>query len=272
MFDYHVHTSFSADSEMPMLEACQRALTAGLKEIAFTEHIDYFYPRSELTWEFDYNRYAQTIESMRRQFGAKLRVVKGIEVGLHPQGYEPSRAFTGPNEFDFVIGSVHIVGNHDLHSGEYFQGKSIGEAIATYFATVNSCVRDYREFNVLGHLDLVKRYLYHLDCTGEAVDWQQYDEYIIDTLQHLAQTGRGIEINMSGYNYGLNCSLPDLRVLRLYREAGGEIVTIGSDAHTAARIGAQADLGYQMLEAAGFKYVTTFHGQQPKFISLTEIR
>jgi histidinol-phosphatase (PHP family) len=272
LFDYHVHTTFSADSQMQMEEACQRALESGLKEIAFTDHIDCFYPKCDLRWEFDYTQYAQSIERMRQQFGPKLQVLKGIEVGLHPLAFEPSREFTSQNEFDFIIGSVHIVGSQDMHTGEYFVGKSREEAITTYFQTVNTCVKNYQDFNVLGHLDLIKRYLFHIKCSVDDVNWKKYDECILDTLRHLVETGRGIEINMSGYNSGLNCSLPDLRILQLYREVRGEIITIGSDAHTVERIGDRVALGLDMLESAGFKYITTFRNRKPKFIPLTELR
>jgi len=198
----------------------------------------------------------------------QLKIVKGVEVGLHPSGYKESKEFTDRGDFDFIIGSVHVVEDKDLHEGDFFLGKSVHQVLAEYFITVNDMVRNYPYFNVLGHLDLVKRYLKYLDCKCEDVNWHDYYDMIEDTLKVLIHSGRGIELNMSGYRYGLNTSHPGLSILRFYRELGGEIVTIGSDAHNAEAVGYKYDLAVQLLSQAKFKYVSVFAKQKPSFYKI----
>ena len=266
MFDYHVHTSFSADSRMPMEKACQEAVDKGIQEIAFTEHVDYFYPDSTFVWEFDYDQYRAAVEKLQQTFQNKLTILKAVEIGMHPQSHNKNRQFVQENEFDFIIGSVHIVDDLDLHNGDFFKEKTIDDALRIYFETVNRLVKEYADFHVLGHLDLIKRYVHHLQYQVEGINWRKYDDIIEDTLKHLIETGRGIEINMSGYRYRIDCALPDLPIVSLYKQLGGEIITIGSDAHTPSYIGRYFNVGFRLLHQAGFKYVSVFRNGQPQFV------
>lgn len=272
MFDYHVHTSFSADSKLPMDVACQAAIDKGVTEIAFTEHLDYFYPNCPLTFEFDYHDYARTVDELRKRFGDHLHILKAVEIGLHPSVKSRNEQFVRDHQFDFIIGSVHIADDLDLHNGDYFKGKQLDQALHLYFETVYHCVRDNPYFHVLGHLDLIKRYVHYLKADHTCIDWRRYDHLIAETLKELINTGRGIEINMSGYRYKLNCALPELPVIKLYRQLGGEIITIGSDAHHQAHIAHHFEQAYHLLVEVGFKYITVYREGQPRFISVGETR
>ncbi len=101
-----------------MRKACEAAAAANVKEVAFTEHVDYFYPNSDLIWEFDYREYSDTVEQMREVFQPDLIIRKSVEIGIHPTANERSKAFTDKHDFDFIIGSVHIVDDLDLHNGD----------------------------------------------------------------------------------------------------------------------------------------------------------
>lgn len=271
MFDYHVHTDFSADSKMPMLQACQQAISMNLKEIAFTEHVDYFYPNSDLVWEFHYEDYSRTVNELRERFKHELTILKSVEMGLHPSTYARGKAFTDHNAFDFVIGSVHIVDDLDLHNGDYFRNKNLEESIEIYFQTVNKFAKEYEDFNVLGHLTLIKRYLHFVNAKWQDVDWMKYLELIADTFRTLIDSSRGIEVNLSGYRYRIDCTLPNLPFLKLYKELGGEIITVGTDAHSKPFIGKDIKLGYDLLQKAGFEYVTTFRERKPIFHKISTL-
>lgn len=271
MFDYHMHSTFSADSRMPMEEACHEAVRKGLSEIVFTEHLDYFYPNCSLIFQFDYTEYARHIEEIKERFKGRLTVLKGVEIGLHPSVEEKNRQFVAQHPFDFIIGSVHICDDLDLHNGDYFKGKTLQEALSLYFETVYHAVQKNDYFHVLGHLDLIKRYVHYLDVRHDEIDWQEYFPIIEETLKLLIETGRGIELNMSGYRYQLGTSLPNGDVLRLYKQLGGEVITVGSDAHQAQHIAHHFKEAYQLLEEAGFRYVTTFRQGKPHFVPLTKV-
>lgn len=271
MFDYHVHSLFSADSKMKMEEACLWAIELGIKEMAFTDHIDYFYPNCDLTFEFDYNKYRVAIDKVRDQFKQQLTILKGVEIGLHPSVYDQNLAFTTSNELDFIIGSVHLSDDLDLHNGDFFQGKDTNQAIETYFLSIYQNVKQFKQFNVLGHLTLIKRYLNYVNTHWTKINWKQYFDIVEEIYKELIETSRGIEVNMSGFRYRIDCALPDLSFIQLYRELGGEIITVGTDAHSKHFVGKHLDLGYELLSRAGFNYVTTFRNRKPTFVSLKDL-
>ncbi len=268
MFDYHVHSLFSADSKMKLEDACQAAIAAGVKEIAFTEHIDYFYPNCDLIFDFDYAEYAKAVEKVQLQFQDQLTILKAVEIGIHPFKHEENCSFAQKNYFDFIIGSVHLADDKDLHNGDYFEGKNLEDAVERYFLTINQYVKEFHDFNVLGHLTLIKRYLHFVKSHWSEVKWEKYFDIIEDTFKVLIHSGRGIEVNMSGFRYRIDCALPDLPFLKLYKETGGEIITVGTDAHSKHFVGKHLDFGYELLQSAGFKYVTTFRERKPSFVAL----
>jgi histidinol-phosphatase (PHP family) len=255
---------------MKMSRACERAAEVSLRQIAFTEHLDLFYPKNDITWKFDVPAYVRNVSEMQERWIGKLEVLTAIEVGLHPQTYKESKEFTSQHPFDFVLGSVHIVGNYDLHNGDYFKDKTDDQAVKTWFENLNRCVKEYPDFHVLGHLDLIRRYAHYLKAP-EQIDWHSYDDMIEDTLKILIGSERGIEINLSGYHTGLNAPMPDLRIIKRYREMHGEVITVGSDAHSPECIGAKLDYGYYLLQQAGFKYLTIFKGGIPEWVALKNI-
>ena len=155
-----------------------------------------------------------------------------------------------------------------MHFGEYFKNKTLEQSIELYFHTVNQYVKEYEDFNVLGHLTLIKRYLHFKDAHWKDIDWTKYYDIIEQTFKTLIQTNRGIEVNLSGFRYRLDCVLPDFPFIKLYKELGGEIITVGSDAHSKHFVGKHIPYGYELLKEAGFEYVTTFRDRQPIFNKL----
>lgn len=265
MFDYHVHTRFSADAEMTMAEACARAAGLGIAEIAFTEHVDYYYPGSPLKWEFDTADYEREAAACERRYEGRPAVIRAAEIGMHPESHARNREFVASYPFDFLIGSVHIVGDDDLDNGDFFRNRTVAGAGRAYLEAVYHCVCDYTDFNVLGHPDLFKRYLHFLNADRGDVRWADHIDIIKAIFRRLIETGRGIELNMSGYRAAPSYTLPEPEMVKLYRRMGGEIITVGSDAHRVEQVGLAFDVGYEILEWAGFRYVTTFRRREPDF-------
>src|SRR5690606_18166190 len=158
MFDYHMHSNFSADCETPMEKTVERAIELGLKEICFTDHIDYDYPDKDWIFEFDLKDYDKKIKEVQERYRNQIRIKKGVEIGLQPHILQRYEDMMEQEQFDFVICSLHATEKKDLHFGEFFEGKTVDEAYEIYYTELLTCVRDFKEFSVLGHLDLVKRY------------------------------------------------------------------------------------------------------------------
>ena len=103
---------------------------------------------------------------------------------------------------------------------------------------------------------------------GFDLDISRFDEIIAESFRCLAQNGKGIEINTSGYRQGYGDSFPNLKYVKLFRDLGGEIITVGSDAHTADDLGSCVDKGAETALAAGFTRLCYFKERKPCFIEI----
>lgn len=265
MFDYHMHSTFSADCETPMERTIERAIEIGLKEICFTEHIDYDYPDKDWVFEFDLKEYDEKIQEVQAAYREKIRIKKGVEIGLQPHVLSRYEELMKGENFDFVICSLHAAEGKELHYGEFFEGKTVDEAFELYYKELLSCVRNFKQFSVLGHLDLVKRY------TNEK-STNNFDDIIREIFKEIIPAGKGIEINTSGYRYGLESGMPSFDILKLYQACGGEFITLGSDSHVAKTVAEDFDLAISHAKAAGLKYVATYTDGEPEFHPIDQLK
>ncbi|MDQ0352186.1 histidinol-phosphatase (PHP family) [Alkalibacillus filiformis] len=258
MFDNHMHSNFSADCEASMEDMIEAGIKSGVKELSFTEHIDYDYPDRSIVFDVDLQRYDEKIKEMQAAYKNKINIRKGIELGLQPHLSERYNQLLNEENFDFIIASMHTTDQKDLHSGNLFEGQTLNEAYEKYYTELYECVRDFDQFSILGHLDLVTRYKYEPGV-------YHFLDVIEEMFKIIIPRGQGIEINTSGYKYNMNRLLPSRNILQLYYDMGGEIITVGSDAHKPERVGDRIDEGYHLLKDIGFKYVTTFQNREPQF-------
>lgn len=271
--DHHVHTAFSSDSKAPMEQMVRQAVALGLREIVFTDHVDFDYGGEEPTppgmFLVDYPAYRAEVLRLREAYGSRIRINLGVELGLQGHLKERITRLVQENEYDFIIGSTHCIQNVDLYYPTFYRGKPKAEAYAAYFEDLLNNVKTFDEFCVYGHMDYVDRYAPYAD---KSLEYRDYADLIDEILRVLVQKGKGLEINTSGYKYGLHRAHPQLAILRRFRELGGEIVTLGSDAHDPGRITDHFTDALALLSAAGFRYTAVFHGQKPEFISLERFK
>ncbi|MBC7764966.1 MAG: histidinol-phosphatase HisJ family protein [Hyphomonadaceae bacterium] len=262
--DYHMHSSFSIDSDTSMSELCEQAIKLGMTEIAFTDHVDIGAPLDG-GFVIDFDAYMLHFLEIKEKYKKKLHVTLGVEVGLMEQVLEKSARLLNSYPFEFIIASTHVVDMLDLHAGDYCRGKTREQAYEGYLTNVLKMLTQFNDFSVCGHLDFVRRYGGYADnffAEGEFIS-------IIDEIfKVLIHKNKGIEINTSGYRCNLGSTLPTLWILKRFRELGGEIVTVGSDAHTTGYVGKYFEVATQMLVDAGFKYYTTFRNLQPTFVKI----
>lgn len=262
MFDCHVHSNFSGDSKMPAETACEAALQQGLKGIAFTDHLDYDYPNFDDTFNIDFEQYSQFMDALKAQYSEKLKVLKGIEVGIQPHVIEATEKVVESFSFDFVIASVHIIDKQDPYVGDYFIGKTKEQAYRRYLEEILFSVSNYTNFDIVGHIGYVRRYG---DFSDRSLRHSDYSDILDEILRTVITLGKGIEVNTSGYRSGLGSPMPDFDIVNRYRELGGEIICLGSDAHYVEHVGHSFDIAKELLIQSGFRYVTHFENRKPVF-------
>jgi len=261
MFDYHMHTVVSFDGHNRGLEMAQAAVKAGLKEICFTDHIDYDPLGKMGIMAFDTARYNEEYDDLEIP-GLKIR--RGMEFGMDVHNVAQFKVDLQRRSFDFVLGSIHFVDDLDVYYPEFWQDKTVFQAERRYLEATLECVKLHDDFDVLAHLTYIAKA--RSNPVSRPVPLAEHRELIDEILKVLARKGKGLEMNTSGVN---RCGdfLPGEVYFRRFKELGGEIVTIGSDAHTADRVGEHTFRACELLKDI-FGYVCTFEQRKPIFHKL----
>lgn len=257
--DFHTHSSFSSDSSEPLIEMAKSAAEKGLRTICLTEHMDYDYPGGEFL--LDTEAYRAELMRVKTELSDKIEVLFGVELGLMDYLAPRLNEFATAWDFDFIIGSSHLVNGKDPYYPEYFEKLGSRNGILRYFESILANVRAFDNFDVYGHLDYAVRY--SPEKSYEPLD---YREIIDEILKELIPRGKGIEVNTAGIASGMGYPHPNAFILRRYKELGGEIVTVGSDAHDRSRVAADFDKAQAALEAAGFNSYAVFRRRKAEFV------
>lgn len=258
--DCHMHTSFSGDSEAAPEEMICKAIEMGLDTICFTDHEDKDYVCEGIEFTIDTESYFQTLSELREKYKKKIEIRIGVEMGLQPHLGEFIRDYISSYPFDYVIGSVHVVGGKDPYYPDFFDGRSDEEAYRAVLEETQKNIRVIEDFDSLGHLDYVVRYGRNRE---KEYSYQRFSEQIDDILKYLIDHGKALEVNTGGLKYGLPFAHPHADVLKRYRELGGEMITVGSDAHRPEHIAYEFNITGEFLKACGFKYYTEFKDRRP---------
>lgn len=263
--DYHVHTSFSGDCSVSPETMIRSAIDRGIQHLCLTDHMDYDYMESDVFFEFDPAEYFHRLLPMKEQFAGQIDLAIGIELGLQPYLSKKHHNLVFSNSFDFVIGSIHLVHCKDPYFPSFFNGRKEEDAYLEYFQCALQNLQAYSNFDVFGHLDYVVRYG---PSQNQYYSYNRYMEILDEILRILVKKDIGLEVNTGGYKYGLNDPNPCKDIICRYRELGGKIVTLGSDAHDPAFLAYEFDRAADLLKECGFSSYFIFHDRRPEEIGL----
>lgn len=270
LLDLHVHSNCSVDGGSSILEYGRQAEGLGLAEIGFCEHVD-LDPRDQGFDCLNLAQYDQEMAAARSAIhGVRLR--QGVEI-TYQAGLESRIAsWLTRHVWDYVVASVHLVDYDDgwvlvSESGSvdaYFATHSQDEVYGPYFEELLRAAQSGLG-DLLGHLDLVKRY--GVDQYGPFLP-SIFEEEIRAILQAAIATGTGLELNTSGWRQAPGECYPALTVLRWYRELGGEVVTVGSDAHHRRQLATGIVEALDLIRVAGFQAIATFEERRLSWLDL----
>lgn len=258
--DYHMHTSFSDDSIYPMEDCIKKSISLGFNEICFTEHIDYGCPTSFCC---DCESYLETFKKLQEKYQNQITLKFGIEFGAQAHHKDYFENIFSHYPFDFVLLSFHQVEDKELWNQDFQSGKSQAEYNKIYFNEMYNTATALNCYSVLAHMDLMRRY----DRFGE-YPFEKSKEQIEQILKLVIEKGKGIEVNTSSFRYKLEDLTPATPILKLYKELGGEIITIGSDSHREIQVGEKIPYVREVLKSLGYRYFTTFDKMKPIFNKL----
>lgn len=264
-WDQHMHCNFSGDSDALPEDMIKAGIAHGLSGICFTDHLDYDYPEEPNIFLLDFDNYFKVLSDLKEKYAAKISVNIGIELGLQIQAAGQNLAVAEKYPFDFIIGSSHVVNHMDPYYPEFFAGRDEDAAYMEYFESVLENINSDVDFDVYGHIDYVVRYGPNKNAF---YTYEKFKDIIDEILTQLISKGKGIEVNTGGFKYGLGHPNPTEDIIKRYRELGGEIITMGADAHVPEYVAYEFDKTAQIIKNCGFKYYTVFKNRKAEFIPL----
>ncbi len=266
--DFHLHSSHSEDSETEMEKQIEAGIEAGLKIMCFTEHMDKDWSENadgRIMFEVDTESYYRHYLECRDRYRDRIDLRFGIEYGFRPHLTEHNREYINSYPFDFVIGSQHLMDGMDVYYPESFENKSEQEVYRRYFECTLESICLFDEYDVFGHLDYVVRYGPN---KNKYYRYGDHEEVLEEILRQLIKRGKGIEINTSGFKHLGNEPNPCREILKRYHELGGELITIGSDAHEPGYVAYDFERARQLLLDTGYSHYCVFKDRRPEFVLL----
>lgn len=252
LFDTHIHTRHSDDSNMNIEDAIKRANELGIGMI-ITEHIDMAHPEPDVF--FDIDLYFEEYTKYRSN-----KLLLGIEVGMRTECVEDNRSIVGDYHFDYVIGSIHFVDNIEIYQEHFYRNRTKKDTFRRYFECMLDCLKGYDFVDSLGHIDYIARYARYED---PEVYYNEFGDLIDEILLTAVRKGKALEINTR------RLANPEIvaRVLPIYQrfhELGGKMVTIGSDAHKPEHVGRRLTVAKDIADACNLK-VVYFKDRKPEW-------
>ncbi len=269
VFDYHIHSQYSGDipagKGSTVNELCEAAIQKGFREIAITDHCDidgvYYgaFPKLDIAGVY------RDIVKARAQYAGRLNILFGIEIGQAWHMPKEAKFLIDRFEFDYVIGSVHSVRGILDFADLKMREMSDGELLALWEKYIGEMkeLLDWGYFSTLAHITYPYRYL-KFAGRESLIDLEKKGRaYFEDILKKAIEKGVSLEVNTSGLRQGLGQTLPNTDLIKFYKELGGEMITIGSDAHHARNLGADIRETAELLKSLGFQYITRYQDRKP---------
>ena len=269
--DMHTHTAFSHDAKQGSVNGnCEAAIKLGMKYVAFTEHYDVDMIKTSKTRTFDLDGYRKAVFEAKEKYAGKIEVLYGMELGDCIKEKEESFRLVTTEPFDFIIGSIHAPRREfDFLSMTY--DKTDSEMIAVFEEYLEDQLNQIawavengeRRFDVVAHITYPYRY-YLQNGRGYLMDLKKdYFEEFSEIMKACIKNNIALECNTSGLRQLMGEPLPNETLLRRYKELGGELITVGSDAHTPTDVGKGIDEVYELLKTLGYKYTTVYKNREP---------
>lgn len=269
--DYHLHSDHSGDSRAAMEVQILSGIERGLSYMCFTEHYDPEFPYDNNpdvvpgSFELDYSLYRKDFMDMKERFEGRIELRFGVELGLQPHLGSFLESYVQEHEFDFIIGSNHLCAGCDPYYPDFLYSRSQEEAMELYLEDTLTNIRAFPDIDSCGHLDYLSRYLPDRE---KVYSYRAFADLIDPILSELVSRGIALEVNTSPLTKGMRFINPLPDILSRYMEMGGELITVGSDAHVPERIAGGFDETAGILRALGFKYYAIYKNREPQMLPL----
>ncbi|MDQ8739202.1 histidinol-phosphatase [Paenibacillus sp. LHD-38] len=267
-FDLHTHHVRCGHADGTIEDYILAGLEAGLQVIGISDHSPYFFHKEDqpspgiAMARSDFANYVQEVLRLKEKYTGKIEVLLGMESDFFPQHIESYKAAYAGVPFDYLIGSVHQVGEVSIFNRNRWKNlneKQHIEVKRSYYDLIKQSAQSGM-FDILGHIDAMKGYY-------PAFSDVPANAEIDDTLKTIAECGVSIEINTSGSTKYVGGWYPSDAILERALHFGVN-VTFGSDAHLPSRVGDEWELVEQRLKEIGFMHWVYYRKRQQVIVPI----
>lgn len=266
LIDYHTHHARCGHASGELEEYVKRGIDIGLSQIGLSDHMplihvdpaDYL-PGMAMAME-ELPKYVEEAFELKEKYKGQIDVRVGLE-GDYIEGYEEQIAeIIHRYPWDYVIGSVHFLGEWDITDYRQlagWEGRDVNEVFHQYYNAVQKAART-KLYDFIGHIDVIKRFGYN--PTEDMTSLER------ETLDIIKACDGAIELNASGLRHQAGHMYPEPSMLE-YAYQIGLPVTVGSDAHQPEKLAENLDQALKLLKKIGFSQISTFCSRERTLIS-----
>ncbi len=267
--DLHTHTSFSFDGAPDSTPdaLCRRALEVGVTHLAITDHCDINGEVEGIYTPYAADEAWEAMSAAKEKYKGRLHLSCGIELGNAHQYPAEAAAVLAKHPYEFVIGSLHnLTGVPDFCMFRY-EMMTDAHIHLLFDRMLDETLQliSFDGLHTLGHLTYMHRYI---TLAKKPFDFKPHYEKITEIYSSLISRDMALELNVSTLWKGLGISMPTLELLKLYKDQGGRLITVGSDAHSPENLGKCIRKGYALLRTAGFSEIMVTEDGQRSMVSI----
>ena len=264
IIDNHIHTNNSRDSFYSFASMCNEAINKGVSIITITDHCE-VNEYIEEGYDKSIRNSIKEINEAKEMFHNQIEVLAGIELGQAIQDISAANDILKIENVDFILASVHNIKNMDDFYYMDYKEDTVYNILDIYFDEILKVI-EWGNFDSLAHLTYPLRYI--LRNSSINIDISKCYNHIDIILKALVNNRKALEINTSGLRQQINTTLPNLDIIKRFRQFGGEFITIGSDAHKPEDIGKGIKEGISVAKEAGFSCITVYRNREPHRIEI----
>lgn len=259
-YDMHMHSSISLDSEESLFTMVAAAREQDLDGICFTQHLDPYFPDDFQPFPIDWEKYNKEIRTVRMAL-PQMEILMGLEAGMNEHSWDELSRQIQENDLDFVLGSLHCTDEMTIGEYDYYTRHERVKTQTDYLECLLKNVQHFDDFDCVAHIGFLAKF-----APGEewAIHYGDFTDLIDELLKTVIQKGKGIELNTSSLKRSAY-TMPAEDILRRYRELGGEILTLGSDAHAKEWIAYEFDFAGVLAAKCGFTQLTKYVKRKPVY-------
>ncbi|MDR0222109.1 MAG: PHP domain-containing protein [Oscillospiraceae bacterium] len=260
-FDTHTHTTISDGSGSPG-EMFAAAAAAGASVVAVTDHLDMDVHlsdnRGDMSGAGDAGAYERLAEAKRGNRAA-VKALIGVELGQAHRFPEEAGEWLDGHAYDFVLGSCHAVRGYEDFYRLDRRGLDVEAALRRYFGELLELC-EWGKFDALAHMTYPMRYV--------GGDIKNHKAAVDAVFRAMIKNEIALEVNTHDIGKRNGKLSPEFPEIKRYRDLGGRLVTVGSDAHRVEAVGNGVSAGIGALLSAGFGECAYYEGRKAKFIKI----